>query len=95
MGKIEKARSRIADKMLMELNKIAMDLPEEDIALNGCCLRPNRAILEHAIKREALRNSANNTDDAFKFVFEVSGEYPDGTKWERAATAEEVDAYAG
>ena len=40
-------------------------------------------------KKEAEANEANT----FRIVFGTSGEYPDGTKWERDATPEEEAEY--
>ena len=52
-------------------------------------IKPNREILEEASKRE---HQGDSTDD-FKVQIAVvhTGEYPDGTPWEREATPEEEE----
>lgn len=43
---------------------------------------------------EAKKKAEEEQGDAtFKLVFGTSGEYPDGTKWERDATPEEQAKY--
>lgn len=74
-----------------ELNKMAVELSGADITPNSW-IKPNREVLENATKREAQGDpaSSNNT---IKIVFGTSGEYPDGTRWERDATPEEAEEY--
>lgn len=55
-------------------------------------IRPNREVLENAIKREAESDPAS-PKNAVKIIWATSGEYPDGTKWERDATSEEAEKY--
>lgn len=43
-------------------------------------------------EREAKQKAEENTQQ-FRIVFGTSGEYPDGTKWERDATPEETEEY--
>lgn len=72
-----------------EINEKAVKMSEEDLAPKGW-IKPNRDILENAAKREA---KSDDVGDALRIVFGTSGEYPDGTKWERDATEEEAEQY--
>lgn len=49
----------------------------------------NERLLENALIKETKQQSQANTDKQIKIVLATSGEYPDGTKWEREATEEE------
>lgn len=53
-------------------------------------ITPKRDILEQATKKEARETTDENT---LRLVFGTSGEYPDGTKWERDATPDEEAEY--
>ena len=80
-----------AEETQRELNKMAVELSGTDITPKGW-IKPNREVLENATKREAQGDPASS-GDAIKIVFGTSGEYPDGTKWERDATPEEAEEY--
>lgn len=49
----------------------------------------NEGLLENALIKETEQQRQANTDKQIKIVLATSGEYPDGTKWEREATEEE------
>ena len=74
------------------INKMAAGRSEESW-MPQSWIRPARDILESATKREAQADA--DTGNSLKIVFGTSGEYPDGTKWERDATPEEEDEYRG
>jgi hypothetical protein len=86
-----KAINTQAEETQRELNKMAVELSGEDITPNDW-IRPNREVLENATKREAQGDPASS-DNTLRIVFGTSGEYPDGTKWERDATPEETEEY--
>lgn len=48
---------------------------------------------ETAEARAEAKREAEEKTQVFKLVFGTSGEYPDGTKWERDATPEEAEKY--
>ena len=80
-----------AEETQRELNKMAVELSGADITPKDW-IKPNREVLENATKREAQGDPASS-GDTIKIVFGTSGEYPDGTKWERDATPEEAEKY--
>lgn len=80
-----------AEETQRELNKMAVELSGADITPKSW-IKPNREVLENATKREAQGDPASS-DKTIKIVFGTSGEYPDGTKWERDATPEEAEEY--
>lgn len=49
----------------------------------------NEGLLENALIKETEHQSQANTDKQIKIILATSGEYQDGTKWEREATEEE------
>lgn len=91
MEEASKAINAQAEETQRELNKMAVELSGNDITPKGW-IRPNREVLENATKREAQGDPASS-DNTLRIVFGTSGEYPDGTKWERDATPEEAEEY--
>lgn len=65
--------------------------PDSVQGLRGI-LKADKGILEQAVKREAKETTDANT---WTLAFATTGEYPDGTKWERPATPEEEETYKG
>lgn len=80
-----------AEDTQRELNKRAVELSGEDTTPKRW-IQPNKEILENATKREAQGDPAN-TANTVRIVFGTSGQYPDGTRWDRDATPEEAELY--
>lgn len=80
-----------AEEAQRELNKMAVELSGVDITPKSW-IHPNREVLEKATKRETQGDPASS-DNTIRIVFGTSGEYPDGTRWERDATPDEAEKY--
>lgn len=82
----------IAERIKADLmKKITTATPESLQGMRGL-LRADMDLLEQSIKREARETTDENS---LTIAFAVTGEYPDGTKWERPATPEEEETYRG
>lgn len=66
-----------------------MDRKTEPVKL----IKKNEDLLEKALVRETEQSQSATDDNTIKIVFATSGEYPDGTSWERDATEEEEAEY--